>query len=68
MFQTMLSYHFKWRKNKESKKPNDIKMTNGRIMALSNCVVCSSEKLKVFKEQEAKWLLTIVDKIPLSGP
>ena len=63
----MLSYYLKCRKNKESKKSKVVKMNNGRIMASSNCAVCTSEKLRVFKEQESKGLLIMVGKIPLSG-
>ena len=39
-----------------------------RIMLLSNCVVFSIKKMKVIKKQEAKELLSMIDKIPLLGP
>ena len=39
-----------------------------RIMLLSNCAVFSIKKMKVIKKQEAKELLSMIDKIPLLGP
>ena len=42
---------------------------NGRIMLLSNCVVCNSKKSKFLKEKEAKGLLgnLLGAKIPVLG-
>ena len=37
-------------------------------MLLSNCAVFSIKKMKVIKKQEAKELLSMIDKIPLLGP
>ena len=45
----MLSYCLKCRKNTESKKPKIRKTKNGRVMLLSKCTVCVSEKLKFVK-------------------
>ena len=53
----MLSYCFKCRKNTESKNPKAVKTKNERIMLLSRCAVCDSEKPKFIKEQEARGLL-----------
>ena len=39
-----------------------------RIMLLSNCAVFSIKKMKVIKKQEAKELLSMIDKIPSLGP
>ena len=40
----MLSYYYlKCRENTESKNPNLPRTKNGRIMALSDCVVCDSK-------------------------
>ena len=41
----MLSYYcLKRRKNTESKNQEFARIKNGRIMLLSNCVVCASKK------------------------
>ena len=72
----MLSYCLKGRKNTESKNPKVAKTKNGRIMLLSERVVCDSKKSKFIKEQEASGLLllsslgikTPLSKIPLVGP
>ena len=49
----MLSYSLKCRKNTESKNAKVVRTINGRIMLLSKCVVCDSEKMKLIKKQEA---------------
>ena len=72
----MLSYCLKGRKNTESKNPKVAKTKNGRIMLLSERVVCDTKKSKFIKEQEASGLLllsslgikTPLSKIPLVGP
>ena len=70
----MSSYCLKCRKNTESKNPKVATTKNGRIMLLSECVVCDSKKSKFIKEQEANRLLsslgikTPLSKIPLVGP
>ena len=71
----MLSdYCLKCRKNTESKNPKTARTKNGRIMLLSNCVVCDSKKSKFLKQQEASGLLSSLgikaplSKIPLVGP
>ena len=70
----MLSYCLKCRKSTESKNPKIVRTENGRIMLLSNCVVCNSKKSKFIKEQEASELLsslgikTPLNKICLLGP
>ena len=53
----MLSYCLKCRKNTNSKNLAVVKTKNRKIMLLSNCSVCNSEKLKFLKEQEARRLL-----------
>ena len=64
----------KCRKNTESKTPEVVKTKNGRIMLLLKCSVCSSKKLKILKEQEARGLLSslgiraLSNKVPLLGP
>ena len=70
----LLYYCLKCRKNTESKNPKVAKAKNGRIMLVSNCVVCDSKKSKFFKQQEGSRLLsslgikTTSSKIPLVGP
>ena len=70
----MLSYCLKCRKNTESKNPKVARTKNGRIMLLSKCAVCDSEKSKFIKQEEATGLLcsleikTPLSKIPLIGP
>ena len=70
----MLSYCLKRRKNTESKNPKVVRTKNGRIMLLSKCSLCNSEKLKFLKEQEARGLLsslglrTLLIQISLLGP
>ena len=69
----MLSYYcLKYRKNTESKNPKVAKTKNGRIMLLSQYVVCDSKKSKFIKEQEASRLLSSLGiktpLIPLIGP
>ena len=50
---TSLSYCLKCRKNTEGKNTNVLRTKNGRIMLLSNCVVCDDKNLKLIKEREA---------------
>ena len=64
----MLSYCLKCRKNTESKNQKVAKTKNGRMMLTSNCAVCGSKKSRFIKEQEAKGLISMIDKIPLLDP
>ena len=75
VYKTVLSYCcLKFRKNTESENPKVARTKNGRIMLLSNCVICDSKKSKFFKQQEVSGLLcslgikTPLNKIPLLGP
>ena len=54
----MFPYCFKSRKNTESENLKVAKAKNGRLMILSKCEVCASQKLKFIKEQEASGLLS----------
>ena len=69
----MLSYCLKCKKNTESINPKVSKTTNGKMVILSKCAICSSKKLKFIKEQQAKGLLsnlglrTPLNKIPVLG-
>ena len=71
----MLSYYcLTCRKNTENKNVNVARTKNGRIMLLSNCVLCDSKKSNFIKQEEASGLLsslgikTPLSKIPLVGP
>ena len=68
IIKTMLLYYcLKCRKNTESKNPKVASTKNGRIMLLSNCVICDSKKSKFFKQQESSGLVSILGiKTPLS--
>ena len=76
----MLSYCLKCKKSTESINPKVSKTTNGKMMVLSTCAICDSEKSKLIrskelgstvKEQQAKELLsnlglrTSLNKIPV---
>ena len=54
----MLSYCLKCRKNTKSKNPAVVKTKNRRIMLLSICSACNSNKPKFLRGQEARGLLT----------
>ena len=63
----MLSYRFWCSKNTDSKNLRLVKTKNRRTMLSLYCSVCGSKKAIFIKEQEAKWLLTMVRKTPLLG-
>ena len=69
----MLSYCLNSKKNTETIDQKVSKISNGKTMILSKCVVCGSKKSKFIKEQQAKVLLshlgnrTPLNKIPLLG-
>ena len=58
IYNTMISYCSKCRKNTASKNPKVVRTENGRIILLSKCALCNSKKLKFFIEQEARGLLS----------
>ena len=70
----MFLYCLKRRKNTESKNSKVARVKYGRIMLLSKCVVCDSEKSKFIKEQESIGLSsslgikTPLSKIPILDP
>ena len=54
-------------KKTESKNPKVVKTKNGKIMLLSNCLVCNSKKSKISKLKEASRSLSSLGiKTPLS--
>ena len=64
----MALYCLKCRKNTESKNPKVVKTKNGRIILLSKCALCDSQKAKFIKEEEASGLLSsLAIKTPLSN-
>ena len=63
----MLLYCLKCRENTESKNLKFVKSKNERIMLLSNCALCDSEKSRFIKEQEGSGLwISLVINTPLS--
>ena len=69
----LLYYCLNCRLNAESKTPKVARRKNGRIIILSNSVVCNSKKSKFIKHQEVSGLLTslgiktLFSKLPLAG-
>ena len=69
----MKSYCLKCRKNTENINPRVSKISNGRTMVLSKCVICDSKISRFSKIQEAKGLLsnlglrTSLSKVPILG-
>ena len=63
----MESYCFKCKRNTENIYPEVSSTSNGRVMMLSNCAICSSKESRFIKNQEAKGLLSNLGiKTPLS--
>ena len=69
----MKSYCLKCRKDTENINPEVLSSSNGRTMILLKCAICSSEKSRFIKNQEAKGLLsnlrirTPLSKVPILG-
>ena len=69
----MESYCLKCKKYTENIDPKVSATSNGKIMILSKCAICNSEKSRFNKNQEAKGLLsklgikTPLSKIPILG-
>ena len=66
IYQTMLLYCLKCRKNTESKNPRVEKTKNGRIMSSSNYAVFNSDKSRFIKEQEASEIIPNLAKMLIS--
>ena len=63
----MESFCLKCKKNTENIAPKVSSASNGRVMILSKCAICNSQKSRFIKHQEAKGLLSKLDiKTPLS--
>ena len=69
----MKSYCLKCRKDTGNINAKFSKTSNNRTMILSKCAICSSEKSRFIKNQEAKGLLTNLgirtplSKVPILG-
>ena len=69
----MPSYCWKCRKNTENIGPRVSETSNGKIMLLSKCAMCSSKKSRFIKKQESSGILNSLDlrmllsKVPLLG-
>ena len=65
---------FRHKKKTESKNPKVVRTKNGRIILLSNYMVCDSKILTFIKEEETSGFLsrlgikTPLSKVPLVGP
>ena len=63
----MGSYCLKCRKYTKNINPQVSSTSNNKLMILSKCEICNSNKSKFINKQEAKGLLSkLVIKIPLS--
>ena len=63
----MFSYYLKCRKSTKSKSRKIVETKTRRVMLLSKCSMCNSEKLKFLKEQGVKgWLSSLGKKTTLS--
>ena len=69
----MESYCLKCKKYTKNINPQVSSTSNGKMMILSKCAICASEKSKFIKKQEAKGLLSKLgikaplSKVPLLG-
>ena len=69
----MESYCLKCKKYTKNINPQVSSTSNGKLMILSKCAICTSKKSKFIKNQEAKGLLsnlgikTPLSKVPLLG-
>ena len=67
IYETMLSFCLKCRKNTENKNPKVATTKNRRIKLLSKCSVSNTKKSKYIKEQKARELLSSLEiRTPLS--
>ena len=46
----MLSYYLNGKEKTNSKNPKVVKIINGILMAVSNCLTCNNKKLRFIKE------------------
>ena len=66
-------YCLKCKKYTKNINPQVSSTSNGKLMILSKCAICGSEKSKFIKKQQAKGILsslgikTPLNKIPLLG-
>ena len=66
----MASYCLKCRKYTKNINPHVSNTSNGKIMILSRCAICNTQRSKFIKQQEAKGILsklgikTSLSKIP----
>ena len=69
----MESYRLKCKKHTKNINPQVSSTSNGKIMILSECAICNSNKSKFINKQEAKGLLsklgikTPFSKLPILG-
>ena len=69
----MKSYCLKCKNHTKNVNPQVSSTSNGKIMILSKCAICNSNKSKFINKQEAKGLLsklgikTPLSKVPILG-
>ena len=64
----MKSYCLKCRKDTENINPKVSGTSNGKVMILSKCAICSNKKSRFIKNQQAKDILSNLGlKAPLSN-
>ena len=69
----MESYYLKCKKHTKNINRHVSSTSNGKMMILSKCTICSSKKSRFIKNQEAKELLsklgikTPLSKVPILG-
>ena len=69
----MESYYLKCKRYTKNINPQVSSTSNGKLMILSKCAICNSNKSRFIKKQEAKGLLsklgikTPLGKIPILG-
>ena len=69
----MESYCLKCKRNTKNINPQVSSISNGKLMILSKCAICNSEKSKFINKQKAKGLLsnlgikTPLSKVPILG-
>ena len=73
LYETMISYCLKFKKNTKCINPRVSKNSDNKTMLLSNYAICGNKKSRFIKKQETKALLsslgikTSLSKIPLLG-
>ena len=67
-YKTILPYYLKCRENTKNMNPKISVTNNGKTMILSNCAICGSKKIKIYKNKQGAngFLSSLGIKTPLS--